>query len=385
MPLRPLHNPGRKPNLVVLVQEGTPSFRYALWKIGNRGKPMPFASTRISSSHSVSDYLADPHRSPVLDSRGFSENAIYCRVGHNLTPSKNSIRVVSWDDSSNVELWSETATMDGLSNQPMWRPDGGKIVFRAKGAGTTLNVIKHMNPDGSGVATLYTGADRVWSPTYNRNGTLIAFREAVSASSSSLKVMNADGTGVVTVKAGVGNNGAGDPAWMNGSDVIGYVWGSIVFTDPFEWRKVNADGTGDTLLHQVVRSSGYGPGDHDPNAIIWSWLPDDSAIVTSFETPTDPAPNHYLADVAAGGGATFYSPIRSIPSGTPDYRPVVEYDVDGMPRIFYSDADLESGLASVSSVRLDNTDRRRDLRNDVEDSAGGNVIYHGFRGDTLNI
>lgn len=352
--------PEPEPDVVFLVNNSDSS-QYEIWRAGNNAAPVEYLTAAISNSQSANDYLADP---AANSDQTF---IVWSRVGYNLTPKKQSVMKTDWDDTSATELYSETDSTN-LSLQPTWAPDGSKILFRSHGAVTGKNLIKTMDPDGTNVTTLYTGAAAVQYPTYSPDGTKIVFTEG--ALGAVLKVMDADGSNVATLRTPSGfYSVTPGMAWTSDSATIAFAEKDAVYTQDFYWMTVNADGTGLTTILTVNRSSGYGPSDVDPYPIEWSWLPDDSALVTSRQVPADPDPDHILTTIMAdGSGYVDFSPERRQTIGTPDGRPAVFGT-----RVYYLDGDA-NGLASI---KLDGTDKRTDF--DVTDTT-----FHGFRGDTIN-
>lgn len=345
------------PNIVVLAFEGSPLLRYDLWKAGNLATPERFDTTVISSTHGTADFLADPELSPD------GTEVIYCRAGHNLSPAKNSIRKVDWDDTTNVELYLETSNSASL--HPTWAPDGSRIMFRAKGA-TTFNLIKAMDPDGTNVTTLYTGGALVLNPYYNSDGTKIAWSE-----NNTVKVADSDGTNVATVRAPVSPAFVDPPVWANTQDVLAFFEGdSTASSTSRYWRSINADGTGLATLVTIAS------GQSNPNSIKWSWLPDDSAIITTRHVTADPSPNHILTKVMAdGSGYVDISPEQRLSTATPDTRPVAIGT-----RVYFPDANPT--FTQLSSVKDDGSDYRTDLDGPTFTP---NVVFHGFKGDTVNV
>lgn len=351
-----------EPDVVFLVNNAD-SVKYEIWRAGNNASPFQYLTTSISSSVSSADFLADPEASPD------QTEIIWSRVGYNLTPKKQSVMKTDWDDTGPaVELYSETDSTANASLQPTWAPDGSGILFRSHGAVTSKNLIKTMDPDGTNVQTIYTGAAVVQYPTYSPDGSKIAFVEG--GLGAVLKVMDSDGSNVSTLHTPTGFYSVMPGiAWTSDSLTIAFSDKDSTYTSDFYWKTINADGTGVTTILQVSRSSGYGPGDVDPYPIQFSWLPDDSALVTSRQIPSDPDPDHVLTTIMAdGSGYVDFSPERRQTIGTPDGRPVVIGE-----RVYYLDGDA-NGLASI---KLDGSDKRTDF--DVTDTT-----FQGFKGDTIN-
>lgn len=350
-----------EPNIVFLAKEESPLSYFDIWKGGNLATPARFSQTIISSLNGLNDYLGDPELSPD------GTLVVYSRAGSNTTPNQNRIYVVDWNDTASTQIISESGgTIASL--QPTWKPDGTKILYRGKGSGATIDSIKVCDPDGTNGSTLYTGAATVDNPQWNFDGTKIAWVE-----SGALKVMDADGSNVSTLYNTTTVNVF--PAWARTQNVIAFqTQDSSIYTDDRYWRKINADGTGLTQLLKIERGIGYGPDNVDPYAITWTWLPDDTAILTTLQTPSDPSPNHYLAYIAADGSGESFPVVKASPEGTPDFRPVVF-----ATRIYFGTA---SPFTELSSVDLTGGDERVDFDGT---SFSATVTFHGFRGDTINV
>ncbi len=369
-----------EPNLVFLTDEVAPSNEFVLWTAGNLATPVRLTTTAISNATGTDDYLADTELSPD------GLQVLYCRVRRGLTPNESLIRKVAFNNSTNVLLYTDTGDHDTGGNtfplQPTWKPNGLEILFRAKGSGTTINVLKVMSPTGTGVTTIYTEAtgQTVYSPYYNYDGTKIAWVEQVqNVGYARLRVANSDGTSVTTVHSETSPASIGFFAWAKASNVLAFTRraSSAFSTTDWSWRKINSDGTGLTTLYAINRSVGYGAGDVDPSAIKWTWLPDDSGLVTTIQAV--PTANHVLTKIKSdASGKTDYSPTRNLTAGTPDFRPVA---FTGGGRIYYA-FNTPTGLVSIL---LDGSDYRVDFNGTGIGPSGANVTFHGFKGDTLNV
>lgn len=360
----------RLPDIPVLAIDFAPVSTHSIWQIGNRATPYRMNATGVSSPSPVLGRLGDPQREPTT-----GDYVVYSRFDLTSTPSRQ-VRLVDWVDTTDIQLYAETGTAGtGTSLQPTWKPDGSKIMFRAKGAGSTLNLIKEMNPDGSSVTTLVTGTNQINNPLYSADGTKIAWVEGAL-----IQVANSDGSSVTTVR-NVGSGILGlSVAWMHGSNVIGWrEQASAAFTSNELWRIVNADGTGTTTWLTISRASGYGPGDGDPSAIMYSFLADDSAIATTVRELAHADPDARLTLVDSTGNH-YISPARYMPvqTGSDDTRPVaITGMTEGVERIFFLGSFTNSGVVSVLP---DGSDYRIDW--DGTGTTGGSS-FHGFRGDTV--
>lgn len=352
-------------DIPILARDAVPSNTNSIWQIGSGLTPHRMVETIISAVSSPPVHLADPQREPVTGA-----TVVYCWFKVT-SPFEREIRIVDWDDLSPfTTLYSETGGT-AFSLEPTWKPDGSRIMFRAKGAGSALNLIKEMDPDGTNVTTLHTGTNDVQSPLYSFDGTKISW-----ADGNVIKTADSDGTNVVSVFTASGSDVVSAPAWRRGSLALGFRTAGNTFTSNEVWRVVNADGTGSATWLTISRASGYGPSEGDPAALMWSWATTDK-IATTVRQVADPFPDARLTLIDSGG-SNLVSPARYAPSetGSSDTRPAVLTGMsEGVERIYYYDQ-----TADVCSVLLDGSDFRTDF-----DSSALNSSFHGFRGDTANV
>lgn len=349
------------PDIPILGFDVAPLETRTIWKIGNGAAPVRMVQPIVSTVAANQPHLGDPHREPTAGAY-----VVYSRFNVSGTINR-SVRKVDWDDTTDVELYADASGGASESLEPVWKPDGTKILFRAKGA-SSLTVIKHMDPDGTNVQTLFSGAGTVTTPLYSFDGSKIAWNEG-----GSLKVADADGTSVSTLATGV----AVGFAWANTSLRLAYR--QTVGTNEV-WKVINSDGTGGATWLTISRT-GYLPSEGNPTGIMFSWLADDSAFVTTVRQPADPNPDARLTLVDSTG-SHLISPARygASNNGTFDTRPVaITGRLEGVERLYWLD-DLQSPVASVLP---DGSDYRVDF--DGTTVSPGGSHFHGFRGDTLNV
>ena len=355
------------PDIPILGLDNSPLQTRTIWQIGNAATPYRMIRPIVSSVGATQTHLGDPDRNPADGA-----SVVYSRFTSSGTITR-SVRLVDWADTTDVQLYSDGTGGVGESLQPVWKPDGTKILFRA---GSTLTSIKEMNADGTGVTTLYTGAARIHNPLYNHDGTKIGWVE-----NRSVMVANADGTGATAVFTGaVGTRIAESIAWQHAASVVAFWHGAG--TDEI-WKVMNDDGTGLTTWLTISRV-GYGPSEGNQTPIKYSWLESDTGIATTVRQPADPDPDARLT-IITSAGSNLISPARYGPANTGnfDYRPVaITGRSEGVERIYWPEGHGIGQPVTVSSVLPDGSDYRIDF--DGLGTVGGSV-FHGFRGDTLNV
>ena len=360
----------RLPDIPVLATDNSPLQTHSIWAIGNTAVPRRLNETAVSVL-TLTGQLADPEREPST-----GDTVVYCYYTTS-TVFVATIVLALWDDSAPVTvLYSDSAGL-ARSLQPTWKPDGSKILFRAKGSGSVCNLIKHMNPDGSSPTTLYTGGGEVENPEYNSDGTRIAWREA-----NTIKVANADGSSPSTIFTPGGITVVGAPYWHPSANTILFRHDGGTFTSNEEWKTMTDTGGSVTTWLTISRASGYGPGDGDPAGFMYTWLANGTQFVTTQRVVADPDPDSRLGLVDTSG-MTFVSPAQygASNAGSQDTRPAaITGRSEGVERLYWMSE--PSGL-EVVSVLPDGSDFRVDW-----DGAGltaGGSIFHGFRGDTQNV
>src|SRR5262249_7689264 len=122
----------------------------------------------------------------------------------------SSIWTVSSDGSGKQQI----TNAGGVSNDPVWSPNGTKIAFESNRGGAYD--IYEMTPDASGVRALPNHPALDASPAWSPDGTKIAFVSERSAKNHrEIYVMNADGSHVVRVTHNPAQVWATQPDWQH--------------------------------------------------------------------------------------------------------------------------------------------------------------------------
>lgn len=354
--------PPLEPEIPILVQDVASNER-SIWKIGNGAAAVRLEETVVTSSGTPQIHLGDPERNPA---DGLT--CVYCRFTTTGTITR-SVRLVDWDDTTDIELYSDGTGGTTESLQPQWAPDGSYIIFRAKGSGSALDTIKRMDPDGSNVSTLYTSAGpQVFNPTLSADGTRLAWIEP-----SAVMVADADGTGATAeFTAGGGETLGESMAWQKNALVIAFY--HAVTPDQI-WKVMNDDGTG-LATWESIDTTGYGPGQSNPTPIMYTWTENDE-ILTTVRDLAEADPDAKLGLINAGG-LTYISPsyFAATDSGSLDMRPCAIVGFDSGTERFYL-CYSSSGSDQVISLLPDGSDFRSEFSH-------SDSLFHGFRGDTLN-
>ena len=351
--------PPLEPEIPILVVDSGSNER-SLWKIGNLATPVRLEETVVTSLGTPQTHLGDPERNP--------QDGLTCVYSQFTTTGTitRSVRIVNWDDTNDIQLYSDGTGGTGQSLQPQWAPDGSYIIFRAGGS---LDSIKRMDPDGSNVSTLYTSAGpQVYNPSLSADGTRLSWIEATA-----VMVADADGTGATAEYSPGGGETLGESmAWQKAANIIAFYVSDA--TDQI-WKVMNDDGTG-LATWETISLSGYGPGQSNPTPIMYTWNLNDE-IVTTIRDPPDGDPDAKLCTIDSGG-FTYQSPAfyNALDTGSLDTRPVAIVGFDSGTERYYQM--YNTSPSQIASTDTTGSDFRLDFNN-------GSSAFHGFRGDTANV
>jgi hypothetical protein len=222
-------------------------------------------------------------------------------------------------------------------------PDGTQIAFTGVNNGVTgIYVVKR---DGTGLRRVAAAIDGpALRPTWNPEGTKIAFARAHQATGYDILVVNADGTNTVNLTASLGPSAEWMPAWSpdlgGGASRIAFV--RRVDGNEGVWT-IRPDGTG---LRQITA----GVLDLEP-----AWSPDGRTIVFTRTNAFIHADLH-LVD-AAGGVARPVTPFVTLagPQNDPTFSP------DGRMIAFTSQHETwgQGGTQQIYTIWIDGTNMAR--------------------------
>lgn len=177
--------------------------------------------------------------------------------------------IVNTDGTGETMIYDDTV---GLRiNGHDWAKDGSVLLIGLTDAGTVASGynLSTIEPDGTNLTTLLTDATRrVGQPSYNYDGTKIAFLAYTSGTSREIRQANADGSSPSSVKTGVQGVGVLEDvqpyAVAKTSNQLAYIPAPAGTQN---MRVINFNATGD---HQVST---------DGIDAVWQcWSPDDVSI-----------------------------------------------------------------------------------------------------------
>jgi hypothetical protein len=214
-----------------------------------------------------------------------------------------SLRIIDRDGANDTQLLPNTNRV----LFPDWNPDGGDLIFTSYASGDE-DKIQKINPDGTGLTTIYTHSTggQLYRACYNRDGSKIAFyrEQGGSPFAVTVWVCDADGSNPVQVSSSVEDSQVIENAisWMHNSDVIAFGDGGTFTNGDAKYYRVDADGSNQAQIAQSD-STGSDRGMCPRRA----WTADDSTFLfQKFDNPG----GHYTAwsAPAAGGSDTQLTP-----------------------------------------------------------------------------
>lgn len=180
------------------------------------------------------------------------------------TPKVSGRIAFSSDRGGNSEIYTINADASGLSNitnnpddesQPLWSPDGTKLLFISDRSGD--GEIYRMDANGANVIQLTDSEGFDFSPVWSPDSTRLLF-ESVRNGSLGIYIINADGSNLTQLQTNQFSSSS--PAWSPDGNRISYVGDGEVYV-------INTDGTGQTRLTYNTSNDRY------PR-----WSPDGSRI-----------------------------------------------------------------------------------------------------------
>jgi TolB protein len=171
-------------------------------------------------------------------------------------------------DGTNVQQLTKNP---GPEFDPMWSPDGKRIVYRDSHRGPNQDdEIYVMNADGSGQTNLTNNPANDWGPAWLPDGTKIAFNSMRTGNKPQVFVMNADGSGVKQLT----EQEAEYPTWSPDGSQIAF----MSFLPDYEIYRMNADGSGLTRLTNAPGEDGWPAWSPDGKKIVFESARDDCSI-----------------------------------------------------------------------------------------------------------
>ncbi len=334
-----------------------------IWMMAHNEAPV-----YLSNSNPGLSLIGDPVVSP--------NNCLVAYTYINNISVDNRISVVATNDlTAPTDYASEPGVPTGLliSAQTSWSPSGQYIVWGSTNNDNTGVAwrIGRVNFDGSNVIDLYAGNNpstitaagytRPIRPRYSDDGSKIMFwRDAKltvgGTTERVVSVMDADGTNVIDVAFGLPfwpeatGSYANFPCWLSGTTTIVYSTSTVDASNGnVEIRKVEADGTGDTLLYTD-------PEDIPSGALYgttpFASLPDGSGVLyVQYDPGLTPFFDYRVGVVDAAGGG--WSDLGQI---TAAFQYNINLPVVRDGRVWWDDGMYGSGGDGIVSMLPDGSD-----------------------------
>lgn len=315
-----------------------------------------------------------------------------CTVVYTTIPNSGLLNYVTVCRTNDMSAFTDIASEpNGLSTGtnttmfPRWNPLNTRIAYNGLelpdfGVDATIHVV---SPDGSNNDTVYSAPTvvgptppagnvpgRAFCPQWSDDGTKILFFQGgqqdgmtVNGTDRTIFTMDPDGSSVVQVAQTpfffpFGGDQTFIPCFLPGTTQVVYMTttGNHPISGDYQVRRVDADGTNDTLLYTdpvdvASHTNGFfgiPPGPFGP-------LADGSGLLYLQNDPGEPAFFDYIVGVvdSAGGGFTPLAPQRvSAAFGYQANYPVMQSD----GRIWWDDGMFGAGGDGIVSVLPDGSD-----------------------------
>lgn len=333
------------------ITAGSPQFGVAVWMVTESpGQDLSRVSGRGDSLNIIS-YM-DPEPSPDGTQIVYSSTPI----------SAGSSLVLVMP--TNTGITSTIATQPSTlvtSMQPWWHPTDNLVCYRTLDNSPNESSIRTCDPSIGAPSEVIlktisrTTVGDIVFPRFSPSGDYIAYLvDSVVDSKTHLYVMNADGTGATDIAtlgiAGYSPALGWEFSWAHLSDTIAY---QTLSAGKTQYRKINADGTGDALIWTDPNFSFFGVTKR-------SWTSDDAALMVFSRISTTVAPQFqmYRAETDGSGAAAVSPAAYSYMSANDDLAFVYG------DRVYWQEADtfnVGNDHAELVSCAFDGSDKRTEF------------------------
>lgn len=349
------------------IAAGSPQFGTAVWTLTESpGQDLSIVTGRGDALNSI-DYM-DPEPSPDGTQIVYSSTPI--------SAGSARVLVAPVAGGGGTIIATNPSTLV-TSMEPWWHPTDNLVCYRTLDDSPNEASVRTCDPS-VGVASEVilktvsrTTVGDIVFPRFSPSGDYIAYLvDSVVDSKVHLWVMNADGTGAADI-ATVGPSGYNaslgwEFSWANLSDTLAYQTISAAKT---QYRKINANGTGDALIWTDPNFSFYGVTKR-------SWTSDDTGLMvfSRISTTVDPQFQMYRA-ATDGSGAAAVSPAEYSYMRANDHLAFVYGD-----RVYWQDADtlaVGDDHAVLVSCAFDGSDKRTEFSCDPPPTGYTSIQWTG--------